>query len=328
MWVGCPEDSLLWKLLKETTVSLLPTRITGKTDRKSIKQIAEFVRKHNVDIINAQSSRDRYITIFARWFYKLPCRLIHTRRQLTRSMGILGQSTFYERGTDRIVAVSEGVKQSLVDIGIKASHINVIYNGTPPEKYQAIDTQAVDKLRMRYQITENDIVIGSVSRLKEQVQLLRALHYLNHPVKVILVGIERQSAYESIIDSYTVPHKIYFTGSVSNSEVLNYYLLFRINVLASTIEGLSQALLEAMAMGVPVVATRMGGNVELIQHGENGLLFENNDTETLAQHLNTLIDDHELHQRLAQRGKVTALQDFSIERTLDCYEAFFHELIS
>lgn len=328
VWVGCPEGSLLWNLLAATPVRCLAMNISGKTDRRSIRQIAQIVWQHRIDVVNAQSSRDRYVTILAKWWYKLPCRLVHTRRQLSRSIGTLGQSTFYERGTDKIVAVSEGVKASLVKIGISPAHIHVIHNGTPPDKYATVDHQRVANLRQQHQIAEDDIVIGSVARLKEQGQILQALHYISRPLKVIFVGIDCQPAYQKIMADYPVPHQVHFTGSVSNETALHYYPLFRMNILASTIEGLSQALLEAMAMGVPVIATDVGGNAELIRHGENGFLFENNDTAGLARCMRQLIDDPGLRDRLATAGQKTALEDFSIDNTVRRYESFFLDLIA
>ena len=326
VWVACPEHTVLWQLLETTVVQLIPIDIISRIDRKSIRQIGELVRQYNIDIVNAQSSWDRYITILAKWRYRLSCKLIHTRRQLSKSMGILGQSWFYERGTDRIVAVSEGVKQSLIMIGIRAEHIHVIYNGTPPEKYAHIDQQQVEALRRQYHITDGDTVIGSVARLKEQEQILRALQSIRQKVKVIFVGIDAQPEYASMIAQFTTPHEVHFTGPVSNEEALHYYPLFRMNILASTIEGLSQALLEAMAMGVPVIATRLGGNPELIQPEENGLLFGNNDIAQLTQCIEQLMDGDELYRKLSTNGKKTALDDFSIDNTVRKYEAFFQDI--
>lgn len=328
VFLACPENSLLSQLIQNTKVQYLPVELNGKLDRKAIRQIAEIVRQHNIDLINAQSSIDRYITILARWYYHLPVRLVHTRRQLSKSIGILGQSRFYEKGTDKIVAVSEGVKASLVKIGIAPNHIKVIYNGTPLEKYASVDPEKVAVLRKQYGIREGDVVIGSVARLKEQHQILEALRYIDQKVKVIFVGIEAQPAYRPITDQFPVPHEIYYTGPRKNEEVLAYYGLFTMNILATTIEGLSQALLEAMAMGVPVIATRIGGNPELIQDGENGLLFDNNDIQTLTEHIKKLIREPELRKQLAERAKKTALVDFSIENTISHHEQFFGELIS
>jgi glycosyltransferase involved in cell wall biosynthesis len=328
VWVACPPDTVLWQLLKEAAIQRVPINITGKLHRKSIRQIAQLVGQHDIEIVNAQSSRDRYVTILAKWYYRLPCKLVHTRRQLSKSMGILGQSLFYERGTDKIVAVSEGVKQSLVGIGIRPQHIRVIYNGTPIEKYAHIDRQRVAALRQQYQIADDDVVIGSVARLKEQDQILRALETLPFRVKVIFVGIRQQPEYEAFIRRFAIPHEVHFTGSIDNETTLHYYPLFRMNVLASTMEGLSQSLLEAMAMGVPVIATRLGGNPELIKHGTNGLLFDNNNIAQLRKCIERLASDDALHHQLSVHGKKTALADFSIDNTVQRHEALFQDLIN
>ncbi len=327
VYVACPPDTLLSRLLSEAKLNHLPLEYRSKLDRQAMRQVADMVNKYQIDIIDAQASKDRYITILARWYYKLPVKLVHTRRQMALSMGILGQSWFYRQGTDKIIAVSEGVKASLIRIGIDADHIEVIYNGTPREKYQLTDYSASEQLRRKYDIQENDFVIGCVARPKEQVQLLEALNKLESPVKVIFVGIERQPAYQEIIDRYTTAHEVHFAGQVDNKAVLNYYPLFSVKVLPSTIEGLSQSLLEAMAMKVPVIATNMGGNAELVEEGRNGFLFENGDTAHLAALLLRLKQDPALQLKLGNYGQQTALDTFSVEKTVSRHEQLFEQLL-
>jgi glycosyltransferase involved in cell wall biosynthesis len=328
VWLACPKDTLLWELVADTDVQAVHFPFPKKIHRESIRSLASLIQKENIQIINAQSSKDRYSTILAKWWYKLPVKLIHTRRQLVKSLGMFGQSTFYERGTDSIVAVSEGVKQSVKSIGISEKHIKVIYNGTPSEKYQHIDPEKVESLRQRYQIEKDEIVIGCVARYKKQVQLLQALSQIQQPVHVLFVGIDEYPELRAIQNQWSVPHRVHYAGSVNNSKVLHHYPLFTVNILPSTIEGLSQALLESMALGVPVIATNIGGNSELIQDGVNGFLFKNGDVATLANQIQKIIDDPALRECFSQAGKKTALQDFSLEKMLDRYEAFFSELLA
>lgn len=327
VYVACPPSTLLAQLLSREPAHHIPLIYHSKIDRKAIRQIANIVKEYRIEVIDAQASKDRYTTILARWWYKLPVKLVHTRRQMALSMGIMGQSWFYQKGTDKIIAVSEGVKASLVSIGIDERHINVIYNGTPREKYQLIDTSATDQLREKYRIMEDDFVIGCVARPKEQGQLLQALEQLNTQVTVIFVGIENQPAYQEIMNRFTLSHQVYFTGKVDNQAVLSYYPLFSVKVLPSTIEGLSQSLLEAMAMKVPVIATNMGGNAELIEEGKNGYLFENGNIARLTMLLERLINDVDLRQQLGEYGHHTALETFSIEKTVDRHEALFEQLL-
>ena len=327
VWVACPQGTLLWELLEPTAVKLVCFSFTSKLHPTSIRALASLIRDQKIELINAQSSRDRYSTILAKWWYNLPVKLVHTRRQLVKSLGWFGQNAFYERGTDAIIAVSEGVKESITDIGISADHVHVIYNGTPSEKYQNILPEKVEELRQRYHIYPDDIVIGCVARHKKQIHLLQALQKINRPVHVLFIGIEETPELRAVQNSWSVAHQVHYIGSLSNDEVLHHYCLFAMNVLPSTIEGLSQALLEAMALGIPVIATRIGGNAELIQQGVNGFLFENGDTTALAEYIERLITDVDLRTSFSEAGRKTAFQNFSIERMLDQYEAYFDKLI-
>jgi glycosyltransferase involved in cell wall biosynthesis len=154
------------------------------------------------------------------------------------------------------------------------------------------------------------------------------LQLLEREVVLILVGIDINNEFQKIISTYTVNHKVIFTGNISSHEVLNYYKLLDIHILASTSEGLSQSLLESMALEVPVIATAAAGNLDLIQHGENGLLFKDEDILSLANCINQLIEDEDLRIKLIAAGKKTAYEDFSIHKTIDNYETFFENLIS
>jgi glycosyltransferase involved in cell wall biosynthesis len=284
------------------------------------------VKEYDIEIINAQSSLDRYTSVFARWRYGLDVKVVHTRRQMSLSMGGGLNKLIYYRGTDKIIAVSEPVKASLVKQGIPASHIKVIHNGTPTEKYTHLDDGKIKELKEKLHIQEGDIVIGCCARLKHQEQILQALQYVKEKTKVIFVGIEDQKEFQKY---YTLlPHEIHIIGAnVPNLEALHYIKLFTLNILPSTMEGLSQSLLEAMALGVPVIATAFAGNLDLIRDGENGLLFEHENIQQLAEKIELLIHQPALRKKLATAGQKTALEEFSIERTIDNYAAFFADLI-
>ncbi|NVJ64665.1 MAG: glycosyltransferase family 4 protein, partial [Flavobacteriaceae bacterium] len=104
--------------------------------------------------------------------------------------------------------------------------------------------------------------------------------------------------------------------------------IFDADILASTMEGLSQSLLEAMALETPVIATAYAGNLDLIEDGKNGLLFEDGDIEKIAELIQRVRTDQSLRNTLIANGKVTALQKFNIDRTITNYEEYFQSLIA
>ncbi len=329
VYVGCPAGSILYRMLRNSNVRCIAMRFRFKMDWANIKHLGAVVHQHGIELINAQSSLDRYSSVFARWLFHLDVKVIHTRRQMALSMGGFLKNLIYYQGTDKIVAVSEAVKHSLVQLGIPAAHIKVIYNGTPAEKYTKIDEALVAQLKMKLEIRAGDIVIGCCARLKHQTQLIRALQYVKTKVKVVFIGIEDQDEFWRIMAQSNMPHEICLMGSdIPNQIALNYIKLFTIKVLPSTTEGLSQSLLEAMALGVPVIATGYAGNLDLIRDGYNGLLFEHGNVAELAQKIDLLIQEPALRKRLSDEGKKTALEDFSIQKTIDQYEEFFMEMIS
>lgn len=320
--------SFLHELLKDSDIIFKAMTIRSRFDRIAIRQLVDLVKEYHIEVINAQSSKDRYITVFAKLFYRIPVVLIHTRRQVAMSVGGFIQNIIYVKGTDKIVAVSEGVKQSLVSKKIKESHIQVIYNGTPQEKYQQIDPKITQHLKEKFSITPDDIVIGSVARRKKQDQLLRSLDLLGRPVKVIFVGIREDDELRKIRSEFKLPHLVYYEGEVDSKTALNYYRVFTCTVLCSVSEGLSQGLLESMYLGVPVIATDAAGNIDLIKHEYNGLLFPDENIEVLADCIKTIHSNPNLYKKLVSGGITTATDTFSIDRTIKTYEVFYTSLLS
>jgi glycosyltransferase involved in cell wall biosynthesis len=157
--------------------------------------------------------------------------------------------------------------------------------------------------------------------------LLRALQRIERRTKVLFVGMDSHHEYQSLIEAIEDRHTVLFCGSVTPDEALNFNRLFDLHVLPSTMEGLSQALLESMALEVPVITTRAGGNSDLIQDGENGYLFDDDNIEQLAEKIRLVMVNREERDRIVANAKKTALEDFSIERTIDRHEAFFETLI-
>ena len=252
------EGSLLFRLLQDSAVKLIGMPFRSKLDIRTVRMISNVIKEEAIEIVDVQASRDRYLTIFSKWLYSLNVKIVHTRRQQPLSVGGWIQNNFYLRGTDKIIVVSDELKNTFVEMGYPASHLAVIYNGTPPEQYQQIEEKRIEDLREQFGLQPQDTVVGCVSRMKEQPQLIEALQHLDHRIKVIFAGIPEGSL-DKYVERFGIKNPIIYAGTLSKIDTLHLYKLLDVNVLPSTMDGFGLVLVEAMALGVPVVATRFGG---------------------------------------------------------------------
>lgn len=327
VYMGCPEASYLAELLKDTRVVLEPMVFRNKIDFRNIRHIARFAREKEIDIINAQSSRDRYTSIFARKLYRVKSKVVHTRRQRPGSIGGSLQNWFYVSGTERIVVNSNQLKLTFIKKGIPEKHLYVIFNGIPPDNFSLIDETFAAELKTKHGLRSDDVVIGCVSRHKKQYQLIEALTYLPENIKVIFVGIE-PGILDDLVREKGIKNEIIYAGIVDKKTVMNYYRLFDVMVLPSVTEGFGLVLVEAMGAGTPVIGTRAAGIIDVLDEQKNGLWYENENSKELADKIRQVLEDSGLRNRLIENGRKAATGRFSIDQTVVNYEQFFESLIS
>ncbi len=324
--VGCRQGSLLYKLLEGSEAIVCPMTFGGRFDTSNWKQIHTAVKRYAIQVINPQSSMDRYTVAFAKWRYRLPVKVVHTRRQMPASSGGWPQALFYMCATDKIVAVSQAVKEGLVAMGVRPSHIRVIYNGTPASKYDQADPSQTERLRKQYGLKSLIPVVGCVARMKRQNQILQAATRLPEPLTLLFVGIEKNHLDPDLLSKLSDDKPVICTGTVTAESALAHYGLFDSFVLPSVTEGLSQSILEAMTLGIPVIATKAGGNGELIRDGVDGYLFDDGDTDKLADLVELVHHDKAVREGLIANGRRRALEDFSIKNTVNQFEQLFSSL--
>ena len=328
VFVGCRQDMLIWDLLEGSKAQRIPMTFKSKFDTENWRQIRDTVKKHRIQVINAQSSYDRYTAIFSKLRYNLKVEIVHTRRQNPLSAGGWLQKWFYVKNTAGIVVISEGLKTIFAEKGYPKNHLKVIHNGIPAERLTQWNEETVEKFRKQLKIKAGEKVIGCVSRFKEQPQIIEAVAQLNDPnIKLVFAGIE-QNQLEPYVEQFGLKNEVICLGDVSGKEVLNLYRLFDINILASTMDGFGLVLIEAMAMKCPVIATNFGGIADVVQNGYNGFLFENGNITELSSKIKELLTNQATRDKFIENGLTTAFETFSMENTILNYEQYFYSLIA
>jgi glycosyltransferase involved in cell wall biosynthesis len=210
--------------------------------------------------------------------------------------------------------VSEAVRQQMAEYyGLPLGRIVTVRNGVDLGEFyreSAASTKSSTGL----------LVIGAAGRLEAMkgfeylIAAVRELQELGIEFELRIAGIgSRQRDLEREVKSLGLDRKARFLGQVS--DMAAFYRSVDVFALPSvSTEGLPLVVLEAMAMGLPVVATRLAGAPEVIEDGVNGLLVPPGDAPALARALSLLAADGELRRRLAMAGKSDVRHRFSVER--------------
>ena len=322
--VACPPDGVLGRRLCANRVPLVPLEFADGWSLRSARAIARIVREHDIELVDAQESRDRKAAVLARWFYRHPARLVVTRRQMTATLAVVNR--VYSLSADRIVAISRGVASDLVEHGVQAGKISVVHTGLDPRRVSGpVLPGEVMALVQELRLDPALPTVGVVARRKDQETLLRALVDFGRAVNVVFAGIERDAALAMLERALPDGTRVAYTGF--RDRILPVYALLDVMVLTTRREGLSQAILESLALGVPVITAAVGGTPEVVRHGENGLHYPPGDAAALARMLARMLDDHELRNRMADAGRHTAGGPFHADRLVLETEAVYRELL-
>lgn len=325
VWVACPADGVLGQRLSAAGVPLIATEFGKGWNLRSARQIAEAVRRHRVQLVDAQESRDRKAAILARYVFRTPARLVITRRQMTATLPLL--NALYARAADRVIAVSNGVAEDLARHGMPRAAISVVHDGLDPRRVaDDVAPSELEHLRCELRLNPALPTVGVAARRKNQETLLRAATALGRPLNLLFAGIERDGALAELEAALPSGSRVAYTGFVDR--VLPLYRLMDVHVLTTTREGLSQANLEAMALGIPAISAAVGGTPELIQDGHNGLLFAPRDAAGLAACIGRLLDDPALATHLSGAAQRTVAERFHMDTMVERTEAVYRSVLS
>ncbi len=219
-----------------------------------------------------------------------------------------------------IIAASNAIKQSLLDTGVGEEVVRLVYNGVDTAKF---DRMPKGTLRRELGIPDASVVLGTVAELapvKDQRNLLagvRAIHDAGHAVHLVLAGDgPLREDLQRLTTDLRLGDYVHFLGL--RSDVPQLLADIDVFVLSSLTEGLSNALLEAMAGGKAVVATGVGGNLEVVVDGVTGLLVAPGQPRQLSGAITRLICDPALRLSMGAAGRDRA-RAFPIEAMVAGY---------
>lgn len=315
----------LERILVEQGVPIHHLHKKAGMDLELVTRLRRLIQHRNIAVLHSHN--------FSAWLYSALAAWsvggiwhVHTEHSgVERSRRRYFAERLLSRFTNHVIAVSAHVLDVMTrDIGISPSRVSVIQNGVNTSRFTP-DPMLRVQTRQNLELTEQDFVVGIVARLapvKNHALLLRAFASfgIDLPMrkKLLIVGDGAERAMlEDLSRQLGVDSITHFLGERRDTEALLNAM--DVYVLSSISEGMNLTLLEAMSSGLPVVATAVGGNVEIVEHEISGFLVPVDNPLELGQRLQQLAVDRQLRQRLGSAGRASTVKRFSEQTMIDQY---------
>ena len=330
--VGLFRSGWLKEQCEAKQLETVVTPMQDKLDWRWLKKVLHFVRAENVSLIHTHEfTANVYGALVARLAGIPVVATVH------------GKNYYWENARRRIayrrlakwgrmVAVSRDIREFLAEhVGIKKERIEVIHNGINVDAFDCQHEATAHKSALGL-CGDGRIIgmIGSLYPVKGHRYLLGALPRILAAcpdTTVLLIGRgELDSSLKALAKDLGVDQRVHLLGLRSDISAL--LSIMDVFVQPSISEGLSIALLEAMAAAKPVVASHVGGNPELVSDGETGCLVPPQDENALATTIVSLLQNPQMARILGENGRRRVCADFTLDRMIDKYVTLYENSIA
>jgi len=305
----------------------------GGNDPRLALRLAGLLRRTRPDIVHTRNA-EPFFYGFAGAKLARAQALVHSEhgRKFDDRPARFAVQRWMSRHTDAIFAVSGQLKSDLVKhIGLPEASVEVLHNGVDLSRFNVAartDAPAREALRRDWGVPAGALVVGSVGRLvavKNYGLLLRAVAASGPYLHLVLAGEgPERAALTALAASLGIASRVHLLGH--SNDVDRVLGAFDVFVLPSISEGMSNTLLEAMAAGVPPVASDVGGNGEIVRDGIDGRLFPSDDEAALRACLVALCGDGAERARLAAAARERVLSTFDIDQMIERYERLYERV--
>lgn len=289
----------------------------GKYSPLNFSALVSLIRREKISLLHCHGYNAANFGRMAGRFCNIPV-IVHEHGVLKIQAHQYIADLVLRRFTTAGVAVSEAVKEFMVSgRAVPRNIISVLPNGISLDKFRSVPDSETAAIRKELKIANECRIIGSVGRLdpvkgidhlvQAVPEIVREFPY----IKIVLVG--EGSMHDELVDMtrrLKIENNVVFAGFRQN--VAPFFAMFDVVVMPSISEGFPYTAIEALASRTPLVATRVGGLPEIIEHAKNGWLVPEKDSAALAHGICTILRDQTLAENLALEGEKRA-GAFSLE---------------
>ncbi|MBM3255545.1 MAG: glycosyltransferase family 4 protein [Candidatus Omnitrophica bacterium] len=315
-------------------VSYLPIPINTKSEANIIKILSSlrrslsYIKEKDIDILHSNTRVTSVLGSLLEYFSRKPhistCHGFFKKRLIRRIFPCWGR---------RVIAISEQVKEHLViDFGVKPKNIKVVHNGVEPSRFKDYDHNFKSDTKRNLGLGPGPVVgiVARLSEVKGHIYLIQAMKLVLEKIaqaQLLIVGDGKiKKELQALAQSLNIEQNVFFLPSVlDTSKILPIMDLF---VLPSLKEGLGLSLMEAMAAGLAVIGSDVGGIKSLIQDGKNGLLFEPANPLALSAAILKILNDPERAMALGYAARRLIRERFSLAEMVLETERLYLECLS
>jgi glycosyltransferase involved in cell wall biosynthesis len=320
----CPPDTLLEKRARELSIAVHPAAIQSEIGLISFFRLLAILRSVRPDVLAFNTPRAILLGTLASKIVSTCVRVIFRRVNFPLHNNLFTRLK-YTWGIDCIVAISESIRLQLQACGIPVSKIRTIYEGMDLSLYPRRTPEETLP-------TSGRVVVGTIAHLSPEkglkylIECASLIPDIEKRMRFVIVGDgECLQELRELAERQRLGNVFHFAGFHPNTSQL--MKSFDIFALPSLSEGLSSAILEAMASSLPIIATHVGGIPELVRNGDNGLLVAPGDPAALALAIQRLVDNREESRRMGERGRDRMEEQFTLERKISETEQLCSHLL-
>jgi glycosyltransferase involved in cell wall biosynthesis len=323
-FLACQPGSDLHKRANAAGIEVCAVTMRGEWDVWAVRNLVGAIRRNSIGVVHFHTAHAHTLGLLAAQLAKAPVRVLTRRVDFHIHKHLLNRWK-YGPGLTAIVAISEGIRGVLIGDGLSPERVTTVHSGVNLQRIANVGDGSY--LRDEFGISENTLTIGIVGALaphKHHQNFLEAAAIVKKAtpaVRFLIVGDgELREALERSAASRDLSADVIFTGF--REDVLEITRGLDIFVLCSYLEGLGTAILDAMALGRPIVATQVGGIPEIVLQGKNGLLVPPRDPQKLAEAILKLANDPILRDRMGAFGREHA-KNFTVEKVIQRTEEIY-----
>jgi glycosyltransferase involved in cell wall biosynthesis len=320
-----PASPVSAQLLSLPAQNIIELPMRNSLNLATAIKLARFVRSQSIDIVHAHVARDYLLAALTT--DRSESRLVLTRHVLFPLRRIHRLTL---RRTSRVIAVSRAVAESLVSQGVfEAEKIATIHNGIDLGRFASVHVEPGRNQRPRVGM------VGHIAPIKGQEDFVRAAAIASEyrdDIEFLIAGEdktdsrENRRALEKLISELKMEDRIKTIGWTD--DVASFLRTLDVYVSPAHSEPFGLSIVEAMAAGVPVVATASEGAREIIDDNETGRLVPIGESEVIAATILDLLEDESERKRLAENARVAAGERFSLERMVEQTERIYAEVVA